>query len=622
MENTMRHLNFSALTSIAFTLLLIQGCAEDDFSHDHCQLSLAGEIMAVSSLEQLNQTLTCLVDVSIKREEGQGGPRIPVEAYSSDFTNNQEAKADEGGLVKNVGNLLVTLRHGVLFAIRTADEADASVTDVIRVAPSPELNQGVWFDELLTYENQVYVVGYRYRSVPLADNQKTKSATEISTFFLENGQFRRGEILSIESPDYYRPTNYVARMIDGRLNLQLTLPAIQGKGAESTPNIPGLVRTRGGERFNELLIKPNHIFATRFNQLSPVLHLILNCQMGEAENLSCESKTLLGDVASSQYVSESRNYFTIGKSIFSLNFSDGTFSKHRIEGNVANQYAYLETENSLLLNVTEEGITKILTLPLADFNLAGDQALNNQKEVLSPEERRTGNNTPSWGSSGDYGYYSSQFHLQRFIGGYLVLTKENRLTTMLLETGEVKHFEIIGSITRIEPMSASTAMIFTKVEGQSAIDLPAQIRLDVLDLSGSPKIVSSLAFDIELADPRTHSFLYRGDSNSGLLGIVTGEASTSGYVSTRKTPGITFVRFERETGLSFAGELTPPPRTSGSLCETSCSSWYGNSRPIFLGEKIFGLLGENLQEVAFTEGELSERGEAIDLGTARERVRY
>ena len=49
----------------------------------------------------------------------------------------------------------------------------------------------------------------------------------------------------------------------------------------------------------------------------------------------------------------------------------------------------------------------------------------------------------------------------------------------------------------------------------------------------------------------------------------------------------------------------------GGTCETSCTDWYGNTRPIFLRERVFALMGSELAEVALASG-------ASRVGTAAE----
>ena len=60
-------------------------------------------------------------------------------------------------------------------------------------------------------------------------------------------------------------------------------------------------------------------------------------------------------------------------------------------------------------------------------------------------------------------------------------------------------------------------------------------------------------------------------------------------------------------GIEPAGELAARPvdaRDDG--CMASCVDWYGNARPIFLGGRVFALLGYELVEGAMRGGRISE----------------
>ena len=41
-------------------------------------------------------------------------------------------------------------------------------------------------------------------------------------------------------------------------------------------------------------------------------------------------------------------------------------------------------------------------------------------------------------------------------------------------------------------------------------------------------------------------------------------------------------------------------------CKASCVDWYGNSRPIFIGERIFALMGDQILEGVIENGVIKE----------------
>lgn len=86
----------------------------------------------------------------------------PAPPSNETITNNQEAGVDEGGIVKNIGDALVVLRKGRLYAVSVATPGAPQQTDSVAVAPSDALNQNVWYDEMLVKGDRIYVIGYRY----------------------------------------------------------------------------------------------------------------------------------------------------------------------------------------------------------------------------------------------------------------------------------------------------------------------------------------------------------------------------------------------------------------------------------------------------------------------------
>jgi hypothetical protein len=60
-----------------------------------------------------------------------------------------------------------------------------------------------------------------------------------------------------------------------------------------------------------------------------------------------------------------------------------------------------------------------------------------------------------------------------------------------------------------------------------------------------------------------------------------------------------------------AGELEA--KAAGArddACQASCVDWYGNARPIFLGDRVFALMGYELVEGRVSDGKIMEQGRA------------
>ncbi|MAE77989.1 MAG: hypothetical protein CMJ85_14090 [Planctomycetes bacterium] len=48
-------------------------------------------------------------------------------------------------------------------------------------------------------------------------------------------------------------------------------------------------------------------------------------------------------------------------------------------------------------------------------------------------------------------------------------------------------------------------------------------------------------------------------------------------------------------------------RAAEGKCETSCVDWYGNTRPIFLRDRVFALMGSEIVEVSLASGRVNEQ---------------
>jgi hypothetical protein len=71
-----------------------------------------------------------------------------------------------------------------------------------------------------------------------------------------------------------------------------------------------------------------------------------------------------------------------------------------------------------------------------------------------------------------------------------------------------------------------------------------------------------------------------------------------------ESAAVLFVR-NRALNLKPIGELRSSQTGGGrdDQCQASCVDWYGNARPIFLGDRVFALLGYEI-----VEGRMSWRG--------------
>jgi len=107
--------------------------------------------------------------------------------------------------------------------------------------------------------------------------------------------------------------------------------------------------------------------------------------------------------------------------------------------------------------------------------------------------------------------------------------------------------------------------------------------------------------NVAQGETRTHGFFYRAQNDdTGLLGLpVLGPGARGRHGVYAGGGGAASVLFLRNRGLQFAalGQLRASDggvRDDG--CKASCVDWYGNARPIFLGDRVLALMGYEIVE--------------------------
>ena len=122
----------------------------------------------------------------------------------------------------------------------------------------------------------------------------------------------------------------------------------------------------------------------------------------------------------------------------------------------------------------------------------------------------------------------------------------------------------------------------------------------------APRIGATFSLpDAREGDSRSHGFYFRPDAGSrdgsGVLGLpVARQIERRGRRSRSIRPAMLFLN-RRGGQMSQAGELNAADdqaQATNDGCVASCVDWYGNARPIFIGDRVFALLGYELVEGA------------------------
>ena len=539
---------------------------------------------------------------------------------SQSITNTQEANVDEGGIVKVRADTLVILRRGRLFTVSLAGGSMRPI-DSINAFPPGVSGEGDWYDEMLLSGDRVIVVGYSYE----------RGGTEINRFRLDAaGRLRFEDAYHLRSNDYYSSRNYASRLIGNRLIFYT--PLYLEWDADPLEALPGLrkwVPGASNERPFRRIASARQIFIAptmrndRETQID-TLHSVTTCDLS-APTLNCSAVGVLGPESRTFYVSAAGVYLWVSEwtdrdprrgeaeaFLYRLPFGRERPSGIGARGAPVDQFSFREDGAEGMMNVlvrdesggdamggpeVSGGRVALLRLPIADFSDGSRSAAASRYRWLPNPHGET------W-----------SFH-NRFVGNHVLYGGgafgEGRKSAVVIVApvrgGAATQIELQHSVDRIEALGRDALVVGGGAReslGFSAVELPASgrpARGDVFTLPAASE-----------GETRSHAFFFNpfnADGSSGLLGLPVARPAEPAYERFfGNAAGMLFLRREARR-FSLAGELGAEMRgVVEDACEASCTDWYGNARPIFLGGRIFALLGYELVEGQLERGRIREIG--------------
>lgn len=519
---------------------------------------------------------------------------------SESITNNQTAGVDEGGIVKRAGDHLVILRRGRLFSVRIGGDALASVHVIDAFAPGSN-PQGAWYDELLVSGSTVVVIGYSYE----------RGGTEIGLFDISrDGRFGYRATYHLRSFDYYSSRNYASRLIGNKL-VFYTPSLLQAHAPRPWDQLPALRRWRPDATPADFqrILPATRIFRTDddFDPGEPlVLHTITACDLGGAQ-LSCESTAVLGPVGRVFYVSQGSVYVWTsswrqrgGSAVFRIPLDGAAPSAIKTAGVPVDQMSFLEDAGGHLnVLLRDEGYGEgmwgsertrgdmaLLRVPLSAFGDGrGAAQREHYRRVPAPQGFAVQN---------------------RFVGDWLLWGGPN--------TGIVPGLPRVGAwAIRFADRSADAVLLspdhqVERIEamGEDALlvgNAGGNLHFSSVRLSGRMAELAGRYVEpgATQGETRSHGFFYRPTGrHEGIVGLpVMGQGMRRRHGVYADGQGAAAVVYLRQRDLAFTplGQLESRGRGQrDDGCVASCVDWYGNARPIFIGERVFALLGYELVE--------------------------
>jgi Beta propeller domain len=527
-------------------------------------------------------------------------------AAAESITNVQTAGVDEGGIVKRVGEHLVILRRGRLFTVRVADSGGDALKPIAMLnayAPGSDPN-GAWYDELLIHERTVVVVGYSY----------ARGGTEIGLFEIgDDGALAWRATHHLKSHDYYSSRNYASRLIGSKL-VFYTPTHLNAWALQPEQFMPQWRRWNAATPDNWQRILP----ATRIYRSDDeidlarggaALHTVTSCDLARPAQMRCESSAVLAPPGRVFYVSAGSVYVWTTEwqrrpaaavmprsAVLRLPLDGASPSMLKTTGAPIDQMSFLEDDGghlNVLLRAhargenmwnaeRSSGELALLRVPLSSF---GDGADSAPRSAYRPLPSLPGHALQN-----------------RFVGDWLLYgtpasgAGEHAVALRFAARREPQVLRLDHGVERIEALGGDAVLI-----GNAGRDLHfTSLRLP--SANDAQVVNSHVQPDAAQGEARTHGFFYRVTAqDSGVVGlpVIGAAAGRRG-----ESASVLFLR-NRALNLAVVGELkSSPNRSAGNdQCQTSCVDWYGNARPIFLGDRVFALLGYEL-----VEGRLLRRG--------------
>ncbi|MDR0735594.1 MAG: beta-propeller domain-containing protein [Zoogloeaceae bacterium] len=550
-------------------------------------------------------------------------------------TNTQSAGVDEGGIVKLHKEHLVILRRGRLFTVRIGDDALNPVDMQDAFAPNSD-GRGGWYDELLISGETVVVIGYSY----------AKGGTELVLFRIgDDGKLTYQSTYILRSNDYYSSRNYASRLIGNTLIFYA--PLYLNFYSDPMQSLPALRRWQDKQESAEFrrIAPATRIYRTT-DDLDPrhediALHTVTACEIADG-TLNCSASAILGYAGREFYVARNAVYIwtapwrrgdtgkePVGASVFRLPLThEAAPTALKVLGSPIDQFSFLESEDAHLnvllradgplasmWSAEEQGGQNLafLRVPLAAF---GDGADSAAKESYTPLV------APENGGS----------LRNRYIGDVLVYGAGQTWWGRKAQTAPSAAYVFHWKSQHVEgaPAPLQKIPLPHSVDRIEALgEMPLLVGTKNTDLYFTPLLAASPhafnhvswvgdSFKLPNAaqgEIRSHGFFYKPDATGGLLGLPFTGGDAQGWRQLRQTSsGVVFLRYTPPgtrsvlTGkLSELGSLAAKDKgETNDHCVASCMDWYGNSRPLFIANRLFALMGYEIVEGRIENNRLRE----------------
>lgn len=553
----------------------------------------------------------------------------PSSAEPTSITNVQTQGVDEGGIVKQVGRFLIVLQDGRLFVVDTRAQGGAGLALVGRTNVYRYAGADTWYDEMLTSGNRVLVAGYSYR----------ERASEINVFSLdESGALTREATYYISSNDYYDIENYATRLVNGNLVIYTPLD-VAYVNVDAPVRWPLVRRWLRDDERNAVTTPGRPLFDARDiykpvqRTLAPLVHSVSVCPLGSAragDELECHTTAFVGASQREFFVSTSDIYLWVTPSWRDgapscENGADGPVPATVFQIPLSGQspralHARGQPINQLALDASPEEFRALLGWNTGPCNRSRTAEVRYFHAPLTSFSA-----TPAPAAEQSYvaapGPGASRYEV-RFTGAYVVYGAREGWGSQPPEAGALPLSARVVAIPLARPSAAATIeaphnVIRVERAGPNIVLTgyrnDAGLSVSLLDLSRRPRIADTqVLLGRYESEGRSHAFnSLVGPEGAGLMGLPTVTRVKEGgrWWFRSRASDVSFLSMDAANRLSAAGELIANQNAQhpSYRCEVSCVDWYGNTRALFIGERVFALSATELIEGAMANGRVQER---------------
>ena len=601
---------FAGLTALCIASIGISSCSTNVPPNPPAPAAPASnpassnEISAFKSKAELQKFVSSRKNIGSRlylSESADDTVIVTATKQSINITNRQEADVDEGGIVKNYGEYLIILRRGRLFTVSVDDSSMKPIAH-INAFPPGESGNGAWYDEMLISGNQVIVVGYSY----------ARGGTEINRFRInDDGSLKYQDSYHLKSNDYYSSKNYASRLLGNKLIFYTPIPFWGDDWDKQLPSI----RKWNGKKDDEFetIAEPTEVYVAkpvRDDQTAVIdtFHSVTSCDLTAAE-FDCSANVVMGANARNFYVSGQAVYVWVTNSfrskdrrrtsiLYRMPLNGKAPSAVLTMGGPVDQFSFKEDRRANMLNVVvrsesdgdgmwqsevSEGDAALFRLPLAEFGSGSGKEFPGKYRPLPLPKG------DSW-----------SFH-NRFVGKNLVYAagefneETSKMTVFTVPTrgGRLNRVTVPHGVDRIEVMGDDALVVGN--DNDDALGFSSIWMDGGSGLGDTYKLPAATE-----GENRSHAFFYqpsRHGGANGLLGLpVSRELGRTVKRFLGNGSAIVFLG-RRDGKFRLAGELEALAKNAkDDGCQASCVDWYGNARPIFLGNRVFALMGYELVE--------------------------